>query len=360
MKFLSSQYSSLGAGLVSLLLAAETAMAVPAAQFRSGVRTAPARPPNRGMFTWLGNTESTKEPILNHDFPDPSIIKGADAWYAVATASGSVRVQVAKASDPSGPWALLSQDLFTNAGAWTNGKDIWAPDIREVDNGTYVMYYTAQLSNSTRHCLGVATANAILGPWTTNDEPWHCDYDLGGTIDSSGFQDETDGSRWVVYKVDGNSIGNGGSCDNTVAPIKSTPLMLQKVAGDGITKIGAATQILDRTDDDGPLVEAPNIIRSSAGKYILFFSSHCFTSSDYNVKYATATSVTGPYTRGGEALLETNDFNLTSPGGGTSVIEGGLMVFHANCNAGGSNRCMYVSNFTETGTNVLANRGRLF
>lgn len=357
MKFLSSQLPSMGAGLVSLLLA-ETALAIPFPGFRTGasVKRATARPPNRGMFTWLGATESVKEPSLNHDFPDPSIINGTDGWYAVATASGSVRVQVAKAATPSGPWSLLNMDLFTDAGAWTDGKDIWAPDIRQVDDGSYVMYYTGQLGNSTRHCLGVATSKAILGPWTTSATPWHCDYDLGGTIDSSGFLDESDGSRWVVYKIDGNSIGNGGSCDNTVAPIKATPLMLQRVAGDGVTKIGAPTQILDRTDDDGPLVEAPNIIRSSAGKYILFFSSHCFTSSDYNVKYATATSVTGPYTRGGEALLETNDFNLTSPGGGTSVNEGGLMVFHANCNAGGSNRCMYVSNFTESGTNVLANR----
>lgn len=356
MKFSPSKQHFLGAGLAGLLLA-ETALAVPFA-FRSSERErrAGARPPNRGMFTWLSATEEAKSPVLNHDFPDPSIIKGTDGYYAVATASGSVRVQVAKASNPEGPWSMLDQDLFTDAGAWTNGKDIWAPDIRQVDNGSYVMYYTAQLSNSTRHCLGVATSNAILGPWATSDEPWHCDHDLGGTIDSSGFQDEADGTRWVVYKIDGNSIGNGGSCDNTVAPIKDTPLMLQQVAGDGVTKIGAATQILGRTDDDGPLVEAPNIIKSSAGRYILFFSSHCFTSTDYNVKYATATSVTGPYTRGQEALLETNDFNLTSPGGGTSLDEGGLMVFHANCDAGGSNRCMYVSNFTESGTNVLANR----
>lgn len=307
------------------------------------------------MFTWLSNTDEAKTPVLNHDFPDPSIIQGTDGWYAVATASGSVRVQVAKAPAPSGPWTLLDQDLFTDAGAWTNGKDIWAPDIRQVDNGSYVMYYSAQLNNSTRHCLGVATASNILGPWATSAEPWHCDYDLGGTIDSSGFYDASDNTRWVTYKIDGNSIGHGGSCDNTVAPILATPLMLQQVAADGVTKIGAPVQILDRTDDDGPLVEAPNIVRSSGGRYILFFSSHCFTSTGYNVKYATATSVKGPYTRGGEALLETNDFNLTSPGGGTSVVEGGLMVFHANCAAGGSNRCMFVSNFTETGQNVLAN-----
>lgn len=357
MKFLPSIHDFLRAGLAGLLLS-ETVLAVPFAP-RSLVnreRGTVARPANRGMFTWLSATQETKTPVLNHDFPDPSIIQGKDGYYAVATASGSVRVQVAKATDPEGPWSLLDQDLFTDAGSWTNNKDVWAPDIRQLGNGSYVMYYSAQLSNSTLHCLGVATSNAILGPWKTFDQPWHCDLDMGGSIDSAGFYDETDNTRWVVYKIDQNSLGGGGSCDNTVEPIKDTPIMLQQVGNDGITKIGAPTQILGRTDDDGPLVEAPQIIRSSEGRYILFFSSHCFTSSDYNVKYATATSVKGPYTRGDDALLETNDFNLTSPGGGTSLPEGGLMVFHGNCNAGGSNRCMFVSNFTESGTNVLANR----
>lgn len=314
----------------------------------------------RGLFSWLDDVTADKTPALNRDFPDPSIIEGPDQWYAFATASNGFRVQYATAPAPAGPWTYVDKDLLSDAGSWTDNVDIWAPDVRMVDNGTYVMYYTAALANDTAvHCLGVATSDKIEGPWSVDDEPWQCDSDLGGTIDSSGFVD-TDGTRYVTYKIDGNSKGNGGSCDNTIAPIKSTPIMLQKVAGDGITKIGAATQILDRTDADGPLVEAPNIILSSSGKYVLFYSSHCFTSTDYNVLYATASSVAGPYTRSTMAFLETPMFNLTSPGGGTSTVgeENNIMLFHGNCptNVGGSNRCMFVSNFTETGSGVLANR----
>lgn len=326
----------------------------------NGVRGAPTDSGIRGFFTWLDNVDTAKEPALNLDFPDPSLIQGPDKWYAFATASGGKKVQYATASEPAGPWTYVDEDLLPEAGSWTNQVDVWAPDIRMVDNGTYVMYYTAALANNTGvHCLGVATAAKIEGPWQVDDEPWQCDEDLGGTIDSSGFEDD-DGTRYVTYKVDGNSKGNGGSCDNTVPPIKSTPIMLQKVAGDGITKIGAATQILDRIDSDGPLVEAPNIIKSSNGKYVLFYSSHCFTSTGYNVLYATASSVAGPYTRSTDPFLQTNMFNLTSPGGGTSTVgeKNTVMLFHANCptNQGGSNRCMFVSNFTETGAGVLANR----
>ncbi|PSR90814.1 glycosyl hydrolase family 43 protein [Coniella lustricola] len=308
----------------------------------------------------MDDVETKKEPALKHDFPDPAILEGPDQWYAFATASGGKRVQYATAPDPTGPWTYVDEDLLPSPGSWTNGVDIWAPDVRMVDDGTYVMYYTGALQNNTAvHCLGVATSANITGPWATSDDYWHCDETMGGSIDSSGFVD-ADGSRYVVYKIDGNNLGNGGSCDNTVEPIQSTPLMLQKVEGDGITKVGDPVQILDRTDVDGPLVEAPNIVLSDAGRYILFYSSHCYTSTGYNVLYATADTITGPYTRSTQPFLETGMFNLTSPGGGTSTTSeyGTTMLFHGNCPTavGGSNRCLFVSSFTEVGSNVLANR----
>lgn len=345
---------------INSLFHLSTRAAVAGLLLLNGVQGAPTTSGIRGYFSWLENISTPKTPALNVDFPDPSLIEGPDKWYAFATASGDKRVQYATAPDPAGPWTYVDDDLLPQAGSWTNNVDVWAPDVRKLDDGSYVMYYTAALANDTSiHCLGAATASNIEGPWAVSDEPWHCDAELGGTIDSSGFED-ADGTRYVVYKIDGNSKGNGGSCDNTVAPIKSTPIMLQKVDADGVTKIGNATQILDRIDSDGPLVEAPNIVKASDGDYVLFYSSHCFTSTDYNVLYATASSVEGPYTRNPFPFLQTGMYNLTSPGGGTSTVgeQNMVMLFHGNCptEVGGSNRCMFVSNFTETGAGILANR----
>lgn len=341
-------------GLVSLFLL-RSGLAAPSLATREMSMAAV-----RGLYTWTTNVQKSLTPALNLDFPDPAITEGPDKWYAFATAGNGKRIQYATAPDPSGPWTYVNRDLLPSPGSWTNGVDVWAPDVRKVDDGSYVMYYTAALkTNATIHCLGVATADNIAGPYTVDNDYWHCDEDKGGSIDSSGFVDK-DGTRYVTWKVDGNSFGNGGECDNTVAPIKATPIMLQKVEGDGVTKVGAPVQILDRDTTDGPLVEAPNLVISNDGKYVLFHSSHCFTSTGYNVLYATATSVAGPYTKSTQPLLETGMFNLTSPGGGTSTVGQNLntMLFHANCptDRGGSNRCMFVSNFTETGTSVLANR----
>lgn len=288
---------------------------------------------------------------ITRDFPDPSILRGEDGWYAFATASGNKQVQVAKAPTPGGPWTYLNMDLLPDPGAWTTGRNTWAPDVRMVDDGTFVMYYSGQLAAiPDHHCLGVATADSITGPWTAQDEPWICDITRGGSIDPSGFLDEDTGRRYVVYKVDGNSIGKGGDCNNGVEPRQPTPIMLQEVARDGTTHVGRAVELLDRTDADGPLVEAPNLIRAADGSYVLFFSSHCFTSAAYDVKYAVSDRVAGPYVRKADVLFRSGSYNLVSPGGATSVAEGGIMAFHGNCLAG---RCMYIARFALTREYVL-------
>ncbi|KUI56774.1 Extracellular endo-alpha-(1-_5)-L-arabinanase 2 [Cytospora mali] len=309
--------------------------------------------PKVGQFHALNETSIPITAAINRDFPDPAILEGEDGWYAFATASGDKQVQVAKAPTSGGPWSYLDVDLLPNPGAWTTRQNTWAPDVRMVDDGTYVMYYSGELADDpAHHCLGVATADNITGPWTADDDPWICDIARGGSIDPSGFLDEQTGRRYVVYKVDGNSIGKGGDCNNGIEPKQPTPIMLQEVAKDGTTLIGTAVELLDRTDADGPLVEAPNLIKAADGSYVLFFSSHCFTSAYYDVKYATSESITGPYARKSNPLFRTGYYSLASPGGATSAEEGDVMVFHGNCPAG---RCMYMAKFAVTHEYVLTN-----
>jgi len=125
--------------------------------------------------------------------------------------------------------------------------------------------------------------------------------------------------------------------------------MLQEMnVNDWTTPVGSPVQILDRTDADGPLVEAPAIIRSSDGHYILFYSSHCFNDVNYDVKYAVATSITGPYTRKG-SLLKTGQYGLTSPGGASPTPGGDVLLFHANCDQG---RCMYTIDMKFSGGSI--------
>lgn len=203
------------------------------------------------------------------------------------------------------------------------------------------MYYSAEqtgngVGTGGRHCIAAARASTIDGPYIAEKLPMACHTDQGGSIDPSGYT-ESDGTHWITWKVDGNSIGNGGNCNNGVAPIASTPIMLQQLAADGVSPVGGVTQILDRGDADGPLVEAPNIIKVGS-TYFLFFSSNCYTGPLYATSYAYATNLKGPYTKSSSPLLVPGDFGLGSPGGATALQDGSAIVFHANCDVG---RCMY-------------------
>lgn len=154
----------------------------------------------------------------------------------------------------------------------------------------------------------------------------------GGAIDPSGFQD-SDGNQFVTYKVDGNSLGGGGPCGNADGS-HHTPLVLQQVSKhDGFTLVGGSQTILDRGNADGPLIEAPSLIRTREGVYVLFFSSNCYNGPYYDTSYAKSTNgVRGPYHKSKKPLLVTggDGRRLQSPGGTTVAPDGKRFVFHSD------------------------------
>jgi beta-xylosidase len=278
-------------------------------------------------------------PHINSNFPDPAIIHVDGVSYSFATNNrglgphGMIHVQMASSTD-NVTWTLSEKDALPHVGAWETGTRVWAPDVVQLDDGTFVMYYCDDLKSSpAHHCVGAATAKSVMGPYIPQANPLACPdpHTLGGAIDPDGFLDESTGRRWITYKVDGNSLGHGGSCMNSIQPLMSTPIMLQEVGEDGITLIGDAMQIVDRDAYDGPLIEAPSLYRSHEGIYFLFFSSNCFTGPLYDTSYATASNITGPYTKSARPLFITGDGpNLIGPGGMDIIKGGGMIVFHSH------------------------------
>ncbi|KAG9532245.1 Arabinanase/levansucrase/invertase, partial [Aureobasidium melanogenum] len=327
------------------------------------------------------------------NFADPVVLKHEDLFYAFATtnaagilaqsndtaalellALGKSNVQIATSPNFK-DWTLMNHthDPLPQLGDWVrpgltvnlNPKaNVWAPAvIKRPSDNKFVLYYSAASADSpenaprTSHCIGAAVSDTSspAGPYLPLNDTIACPIDQGGAIDPSPFID-TDGSFYVTYKVDGNNIGHGGDCGNMVKPLVPTPIKLQKMMADGVTPDGSDITILDRTEDDGPLVEAPVITRSPEGIYFLFFSSGCTRNPSYDVKYAFANDVRGPYQRAKKPLLRTGDFNLTAPGSvGVMDLEDGTfgMVFHARVQASyGRVRAMYTSAIRFNGTEV--------
>ncbi len=278
-------------------------------------------------------------PVMSgQNFPDPALLRMADGWHAFATntiINGSwVHVPMAKSPDFQTWTYLTGVDAMPTLAAWVdlNSPRVWAPDVVQLDDGSFIMYYTAAYKEATNlHCVSYATSNTLLGPYVDSlKEPWICPTAIGGAIDPSGYTN-SDGTRWVVYKIDGNAIGHGGSCGNTVEPIVSTPIMLQQVnAADGYSKIGEPIQLITNGPADGPVVEAPSL-SYLGGKYVLFFSSNCFATTLYDVSYATASHIKGPYTKYGPLFVTGTD-GMTSPGGLDIAVNGNHAIWHGSVN----------------------------
>ena len=305
-------------------------------------------------------SRSDAQPLMSANFPDPSFIEVDGVSYAFSTQSSGANVPMASGQDLQSI-ALITdpqgklQDAMPTLPSWTppGNPSIWAPDVIKLKDNLFVLYFSATSNESqSQHCIGAATSESVTGPYTPTDKPIACPLQDGGAIDPAGFVD-SDGSVYVVYKVDGNSLGGGGPCGNADGT-HGTPLMLQQVsADDGYTPVGDPVPLLDRDDADGPLIEAPSLVRSADGTYVLFFSSNCYSTEFYDTSYATSGSLKGPYTKAPAPLLTTGLDGLLSPGGADVSVDGTTLVFHADKNpSDASVRQMYSSAITIDGTTV--------
>ncbi|KZP08096.1 glycoside hydrolase family 43 protein [Athelia psychrophila] len=288
---------------------------------------------------------------MNINFPDPCIFQSSATTYAFATNSGGANIPIATSPDGGVTWNSHPADALPNIGSWASGGSTWAPDVIRRSDAVFVLYYAAESISQGTHCIGAATSTNPVGPYTPQSAAIICATAGGGAIDAAGFQG-VDGTYWVVYKVDGSSLGGGGPCGNGDGS-HSTPIMLQKMGSDGLTLTGSPVEILDRSAADGPLIEAPDLVLVD-GVYFLFFSSNCFNTNLYDISYATASSVTGPYTKSSTPFKVTGNNGLTAPGGLTALPGGGLAVFHATTDANPLTRMMYTANVTWSGHTASA------
>ncbi|KAF2223263.1 glycosyl hydrolase, partial [Elsinoe ampelina] len=271
--------------------------------------------------------------VISQDFPDPSPFFESGTWYAFASQSnftrGGPKVQVASSPDFTTWTVREGYDALRSLPPNTiDTNEVWAPDVTRLNDGSFLMYFgTTPASDRGKKCMYTARSTTLLGPYDPDPEPFDCSLSEGGSLDASGFVDD-DGTRYVTWKLDANSLGNGGSCGNSVPPLVDTPIVIQQVGADGATKVGDRTVILNRDDIDGPTVEAPKIIKKE-GFYVLFFSNNCFNSPYYTQSYAYSRNVRGPYTKAARPLYTLGTQGLSGPGGGEATADGSRMVFHA-------------------------------
>jgi arabinan endo-1,5-alpha-L-arabinosidase len=227
-----------------------------------------------------------RNPVLDRDFPDPTVIKASDGfYYAYATQSvvGGVwrNIQVARSVDLVN-WADVG-DALPAKPSWANQtQNFWAPHVTEA-GGTYYMYYSADPNTRDGLCLAVATSKSPAGPFADKGSPLKCGAGFVN-IDPMAFDDPATGKKYLFW-------GSG------FQPIKVQELAANRIdfqAGSQPTDL-----ILPVADPDPgsyrDLVEGAWVVFRNGYYYLFFSGDDCCTVAHYAVMVARATSVTGPY-----------------------------------------------------------------
>ena len=241
---------------------------------RAGEAAAPAKPIVRlkGPATW-------SNPVIAADFPDPSVVRDGERYWATSTSSAAAPGFPLMTSTDLVHWEAAGT-IFQQLPGWASDS-FWAPEIY-LDSGGVRFYYSARKRGG-RMCVAVATAPTIAGPYTDRG-PLICQ--PAGSIDPTRTHDQY-GRLFLIWKEDGNAVR------------RPSRIWRQRLTPDGLRLVGRPVMMLrSRARWEAGVVEAPSIVVHGAWTY-LFHSGNSYgmPTCGYAMGVARARSLKGPFIR---------------------------------------------------------------
>lgn len=248
--------------------------------------------------------------VLPGDYPDPSVVKIGQSYWATATTSNWSPIFPLLESKNLIDWQAKGF-VFTEPPSWADYY-FWAPEISYENNKVYV-YYSAHKRGGNL-CLAVASADNPEGPYTDHG-PLVCQ-DVG-SIDAFPMR-ETDGKLYMIWKEDGNSVG------------KPTPIWAAPMKEDRSAILVDEKVELFRNDQEweANLVEGVAMIRHREFFYAIYAGAGCCgRECTYAVGVARAKSLLGPWEKYDKNPLIKTDGEWKCPGHGTAIEHNGKFYF---------------------------------
>jgi arabinan endo-1,5-alpha-L-arabinosidase len=255
---------------------------------------------------------------------DPSMIKTGTSYLLFATGGG---IEQRESVDRTNFTPTLTAHAFVSLPPWTapytNGTDLWAPDV-SFNTGQYYLYFAASTFGSANSAIGLATSpTGAAGSWV----------DSGGAILTSAtcansnaidpaFISDAAGNWWLAF----------GSFFNGINMVQLDP-------GSG-KPLGATPTCYSLAQRTGTAIEGSTVYLH-AGMYYLFASVDvCCQGIDstYHIVVGRSSNPQGPYvdrggtpmTQGGGTILLATHGNIIGPGGQDvfSDTDGDVLVYH--------------------------------
>lgn len=255
--------------------------------------------PSGDDVTWTFEARVVNSPVLDGLYADPNIAVFGDTYYIYATTDGfpgwgGNEFYVWKSKNLV-DWERAEQPFLKLDGAngnvpWATGN-AWAPTIIE-RAGKYYFYFSGHNAALNRKTIGVAVADSPEGPFVAQPTAMILNNEAvtsGQAIDPAAFHDPVTGKWYLGW-------GNG-------SPV------LAELADDMVSiKPGTYQRINGLTDfREGVFFNYRN------GLYHLTYSIDDTGSENYRVGYATATSLTGPWTYRGVILQKDLSLGIKGP-----------------------------------------------
>lgn len=247
--------------------------------------------------------ETYSNPVLNGDYPDPSVIRvGADYWATATTSDWAPIFPLLRSRDLVN-WKVEGA-VFAKRPEWSVGN-YWAPELTEFRR-RFLVYYVARKKDGP---LTIAVASAMRpgGPYVDHGPLISQEM---GSIDPTMTVDEK-GEPYLIWKEDGNSRK------------KPTVIWAQKLNEDGTKLMGEMKEIL-RNDApwEGDVVEAPFVQRYRDWFY-LFYSGNgcCGGGCNYALGVARSKNLLGPWEKNPRNPILAGNDNWKCPGHGSVVTD---------------------------------------
>ncbi|AIQ35460.1 MULTISPECIES: glycoside hydrolase family 43 protein [Paenibacillus] len=243
-------------------------------------------------------TDSAQPVFKNVSVHDPSIIMADNKYYVFGSHLAS-----AKSNDLMS-WSQLSSGVvagnvlipnvkeeFAEALEWAQTDTLWAPDVIQLADGKYYMYYNACKGDSPLSALGIAVSDNIEGPYKNkgvilksgmmgmgDDGEIYDATQKPNVVDPDVFFDK-EGKLWMVYGSYSGGIFIMELDANTGFPLPDQ--------GYGKKLLGA----------NHARIEAPYMLYSPETDYYYLFLSYGGLAADggYNIRVARSKAPDGPF-----------------------------------------------------------------
>ncbi|UYZ62090.1 family 43 glycosylhydrolase [Hymenobacter weizhouensis] len=259
-------------------------------------------------------------PVLPGDFPDPSVVKIGDTYWATATTSNWGPIFPLLKSKDLTSWELAGHVFPQERPQWADYY-FWAPEI-SYDNGkTYVFYSAHQRGGNL--AVGVASADRPEGPYTDHG-PLVGQPD--GSIDGFPMRDEN-GQLYLIWKEDGNSIN------------QPTPIWAQRLSDDRRKLVGEKQELFRNNPAtwEGNLVEGAALIQHNGYFYTFYAGAGCCgPGCTYATGVARSKTLLGPWEKYAKNPVLVNNDTWRCPGHGSVVQRDGrwYLLHHAYATQG--------------------------